>query len=117
MKTTKSSINQLSFLNRLKTKWKLENLWQVVAILCVFSLSGSSVLFLRPLFFDLLGVEPATPTVLKVIFYILFIFPAYQVLLLGYGWLFGQYSFFLQKMKKIGALFISKQSTHLKKNE
>jgi hypothetical protein len=76
----------------------------VVAILIVFTLSGSSVLFLRPLFFDLIGIDSSTHLVIKIIAYVLFIFPMYQILLLGYGWFFGQKSFFLKKMNKAIAL-------------
>jgi len=95
-------------LSYLQEKWKLKSLLQVIAILCVFSLSGSTVVLLRPLFFELVGVGNNTSLIVKISLYILFIFPAYQLLLLGYGWIFGQQRFFLKKIKNAKARVFSK---------
>ncbi len=89
-------------LTRLQEKWGLESLLQVIAVLIVFSLAGSSVVFLRKTFFGFLGFDEHTAMWLKTITYILFVFPAYQVLLLTYGFIFGQFSFFWEKEKKMG---------------
>ncbi|SMG13629.1 hypothetical protein SAMN05661096_00608 [Marivirga sericea] len=91
----------MSILYYLQRKWKLENLMQVFAILCVFTLTGTTVLLLRPLFFDLIGIGSDTKTYVKVASYIVLILPMYQLLLLGYGWVFGQYKFFLSKIKRV----------------
>jgi hypothetical protein len=96
-------------LEKLKQKWQLHSWWQVVAILCVFSFAGSSVVFLRPLLFHLLGFQADTPWLLKVSAYLLFVFPAYQLLLLGFGWLLGQHTFFIQKAKKLATIMKAKR--------
>lgn len=88
-------------LTRLQEKWGLDSLVQVVAVLVVFSLAGSSVVFLRKTFFNFLGFDESTSMWLKTITYILFVFPAYQVLLLTYGFVLGQFSFFWEKEKKM----------------
>ena len=109
-----SNQEQSSFLNKLKAKWQLDSMLQVVAVLAVFTLTGSTVVFLRKFLFAMLGFDDATPFWLKTVTYLLFIFPAYQVMLLGYGFLLGQFRFFWEKEKKmarrIGGLFRKKTS-------
>lgn len=90
-----------SFLNKLKAKWQLDSLLQVVAVLAVFTLTGSTVVCIRKFLFEFLGYGEATPFWLKTLTYLMFIFPAYQLMLLGYGFLFGQFRFFWEKEKKM----------------
>jgi len=100
-------------LEKLKAKWGLQSLLQVVIVLIVFSLTGTTVVLLRPSLFAWLGLETSTPVWIKTLAYIAFIFPAYQVLLLGYGFLLGQFDFFWQKelqmWQKIEQLFTHKK--------
>lgn len=86
---------------RLKEKWGLQSLLQVVAVLVVFSLTGSTVVLIRKFLFDAIGFDASTPFWLKTVTYLLFIMPFYQVLLLAYGFLLGQFSFFWEKEKKL----------------
>jgi hypothetical protein len=97
--TAVSGVNK--FLTKLKVKWGLDSLVQVVLVLVVFSLTGMSVVFLRKTFFHLIGFDEHTPMWLKTVTYIFTVFPAYQVLLLFYGFLLGQFSFFWEKEKKM----------------
>lgn len=90
-----------SFLDRLKAKWQLDSLLQVVAVLAVFTLTGSTVVYIRKFLFAALDFNEATPFWLKTLTYLLFVFPAYQLMLLGYGFLFGQFRFFWEKEKKM----------------
>lgn len=90
-----------SFLEKLKEKWKLKNLFQVIMILLVFSLTGMSVVFIRPVIFAWVGFDHETPMITKTITYLLLIFPLYQILILVYGTLLGQFSFFWEKEKKL----------------
>lgn len=85
------------FIARLMHKWQIDSPVQVVLILVAFSLAGSSAVFLRKAFFGLIGISEASPMALRVVAYILFLFPAYQVLLLAYGTLLGQFRFFWAK--------------------
>ena len=97
------------FLGKLQDKWELNSAYQVIIVLLVFSLTGSTVVFLRKSLFGLIGFDETTNIWIKTITYIAFVMPAYQVLLLGYGALFGQFRFFWNKEKKmlqrIGKLF------------
>ncbi len=91
----------LGWLARLQSKWELSSVTQVLIVLLVFSLTGSTVVFLRKALFGWVGFDEMTPWWVKTITYILFVMPAYQVLLLGYGALFGQFQFFWKKEKKL----------------
>ncbi|NJL14338.1 MAG: hypothetical protein HC913_15895 [Microscillaceae bacterium] len=90
-------------LGKLQHKWGLSSNFQVMVVLVVFSLAGSTAVLLRPALFGWLGYTEATSFWLKTFTYLLFLFPAYQVLLLGYGFLLGQFGFFWQKEVKMVA--------------
>jgi hypothetical protein len=90
-----------NWITKLKTKWGVTSAWQVLMILLTFSLAGSSVVFLRKYFFSLIGFDASTDFWLKTVVYILFVFPAYQCLLVMYGTLLGQFKFFWEKEKKM----------------
>ncbi|WPP52093.1 DUF6787 family protein [Catalinimonas niigatensis] len=100
------------FLARLQEKWALNSIYQVLIVLLVFSLTGSTVVFIRKAFFGWIGFDETTSMWLKTITYIAFVMPAYQILLLAYGALFGQFTFFWNKEKKmlskIKKLFVRK---------
>lgn len=92
-----------SYLQKLKKKWGLKSLYQVVMVLIVFSLTGMTVVLVRPLIFSFFGFDELTPFWLKAITYLLLVFPMYQVLILVFGALLGQFSFFWEKEKKLFA--------------
>ncbi len=86
-------------IEKLKLKWGIESNWDVLAILIVFAISGSSILFVKPLWYSLFNITEATPTWLRVIVWIAMVFPTYQAFLLIYGFLLGQFRFFWAKEK------------------
>jgi uncharacterized membrane protein len=94
---------------KLKEKWGIKRNIDIVLIIVCFSLAGSSVVFVKGYYFQFLGFTETTPFWLKTIAYLLFIFPAYQLMLLGYGLVLGQFRFFLAKEKallgRIGKMF------------
>ncbi|HMP75811.1 MAG TPA: hypothetical protein PKE12_05895 [Kiritimatiellia bacterium] len=87
---------------KLQHRWGLRSGWQVLAVLLVFSLAGMSILPVRKLIFHLLHFDGQTPMWLKTVVWLLVVFPAYQLFLLLYGSLFGQFRFFWEKEKKMG---------------
>ena len=93
--------NKQSFLEKLKEKWGLKSLFQVVMILIVFSLTGSTVVLIRPLVFEWFNYDGQTSIWVKALTYIALIFPMYQILILVFGALLGQFSFFWEKEKKL----------------
>lgn len=79
--------------DKLKERWKVKNTFQVVLILIVFACTGTTVALLaRPLLQSIFAPE-AVPIWAKVLYYIL-ILPVYNIFLLLYGAIFGQFQFF-----------------------
>ncbi len=92
---------ETSIIARLKSKWQVNSLWQVVLILLTFALTGSTVLYLKKWLFLLLEFDDTTSWITKTIVYLLFVFPAYQLLILVFGTILGQGTFFWEKEKKL----------------
>lgn len=86
---------------RLMTKWNVHTMWDFLAILVVFSLAGMSVVYVRKPFFHLIGIEKETPFVIKFFCWLLIVFPSYQLGLLAFGFLLGQFGFFWEKEKQM----------------
>jgi hypothetical protein len=95
--------------DRLKTKWGVTSTPRMWLILLAFSLAGSSIGFLKRIFWPLLGFTPETSLWIRVPTYILIMVPMYQVSLLFFGTLLGQFRFFWAWEKKfvsrMGRLF------------
>jgi len=87
-------------LQRFKDKWNIKSNLQLIIILFVFSITGSSALVVRKFAFNLLDIQPETTLFLKVPLYIAILFPAYHFLLLIIGSLLGQFKFFYAFQKK-----------------
>lgn len=90
-----------SWQEKLKERWQLKSTWQVLLVLLTFSCTGFSVLFLKKPLYALAGITEATPLWLRSLYYCLTVLPAYQVLLLGWGFLFGQFRFFWNFEKRL----------------
>ena len=86
-------------LEKLKDRWNLTSLWQVVVILIVFALTGTTVLFLKRPLVAYFSPEGEQNTWFSVGYYVL-IWPIYNIILLGYGYVLGQFSFFWEFEKK-----------------
>ena len=90
------------FLQRLQTKWKLDSLLQVVLVLVVFACTGFTILFIKNPILNFFGVERGGGQgFLNTVLYLLLVLPLYQVFLLIYGFIFGQFRFFWEKEKQI----------------
>lgn len=105
--------------HHLLSKWsnELQGRWgvsanQVLIILFVFACTGMTVLFVkRPIVLFFSGQND--PSTLFSVLYYLLILPIYNVILLVYGFVFGQFRFFLnfekKMLKKILGYFQSKK--------
>lgn len=91
----------MSWIEKLKARWGLKSAFQVVIVLIVFACTGTSVLFIKKPLFAILGVDDSMDYWLRTVIYIFTILPAYQVLLLFYGFIFGQFKFFWEFEKKM----------------
>lgn len=88
------------FLQRLQQRWKLKSIGQVLVVLLVFACTGFTVLFIKKPIFNFLGITDQKGF-LKGLLYLLAILPMYQILLLLYGFIFGQFRFFWEFEKKM----------------
>ena len=94
-------------MKKLKERWGIDTNFEVVVILLVFALTGSSsVKIARPLlesigFTRAIFPENGIFTFLYWTTRILIIFPIYQLLLVLFGWLFVQFKFFWNFEKKM----------------
>ena len=83
----------MSWVQKLKERWKVKNAFQVVIILLVFACTGITVLKIKYPIFEYCFPDGAIPGWIKIAYWIM-ILPVYNVFLLGYGFLFGQFDFF-----------------------
>ena len=84
----------------LKERWGVGP-WGVIAILLAFALTGTTVVWIKTPILD--AILPAnSPTWTRWVTYLLVVFPLYQIMLLAYGALLGQFSFFWKKEKALG---------------
>ena len=106
-------MNKRSIIDKLKTRWGITSTVQVFIILIVFACTGFTALYVKKFFFSWIGVEADDPVWYRTIIWLITVLPAYQVLLLIYGTLFGQFKFFWNFLKKtFGRLIPSKGSKH-----
>jgi hypothetical protein len=85
---------------KLKKRWAIKSNLQMALIFIVFAITGSSSVWVAKPFLHWVGLESLRDGanfgghLLYWTLRIALIFPFYQVLLLMYGWLFGQFKFF-----------------------
>ena len=87
---------------RLKSKWGVSSGRRLLVIFLVFSLAGSSMLYVRRIFWPLLGFTAETSRWVTVPVYLLLMIPTYQVMLITFGTLLGEFRFFWEWEKKFG---------------
>jgi len=97
----------MSWLNKLQERWKVGSIWQVLVILLVFACTGTTVVLIaKPLLIWVFEPKPI-PQWGKIIYYIL-VLPIYNIFLLAYGFVFGQFRFFFEFEKRFFSRIFSK---------
>jgi len=86
--------------NRLMRRWNLTSLRQVYVVLLVFACTGFSVLFLKQPILELFGIERGGGFKHSLLYFVL-VLPLYQVILLAWGGVFGQFRFFWEFEKRM----------------
>jgi len=92
----------LFLFKKLEKKWILDYKWEMIRVFMVFAVTGSSSLFVGRPIIKFLGItkENLNPILYWILFIIIgLIF--YQILLVTFGWLFGQFKFFWEFEKKM----------------
>jgi len=107
----------VSWIYKLQERWKVKGVVQVILILVVFACTGFTVLFAkRPLFAYLF--DGSSMTLWASILYYILILPIYNVFLLIYGFVFGQFQFFWDFEKRFfNRIFRKKKTTNSNNHE
>ena len=92
----------LFMFKKLEKKWVLDYKWEMIRVFLVFAITGSSSLFVGKPIIKLIGITkenlaPVTYWILYIVIGLIF----YQILLVFFGWLFGQFNFFWAFEKKM----------------
>lgn len=100
-------------IEKLKLRWGITSNFQVIIILLVFAITGSTTVYLKKMIFDLLNITTDTHLLIKIPLYVIVVLAVYNLLLLVIGFIFGQFRFFLEFEKKFFSriFFRRKQAT------
>ncbi len=89
-------------MKKLKERWGIESNLQIVLILIVFAITGSTASYIgKPILAYLSVTQESFGTIGYWIIRILILFIMYQFLLVFFGWVFGQFNFFWNFEKKM----------------
>lgn len=95
---------------KLKARWGINNNFQIILILIVFSITGSFTAWVSKPVVDWLGLTDAhLPLWILIPVRLVLVLPIYCTLLVILGSLFGQYKFFSNFVKKMISRFIPKR--------
>lgn len=92
----------LFFISKLESKWIVKERWQLIRIFIVFAITGSSSMFVGRPIIKWLGIT--TDNFNLFVYWFSFIFTSlifYQILLVFWGFIFGQFDFFWNFEKKM----------------
>ncbi|MFK7811269.1 MAG: DUF6787 family protein [Maribacter sp.] len=96
----------LFFFRKLESKWIVKYRWEMIRIFMVFAITGSSSLLVSRPIIKLMGITKENLNVF--IYWILFVLISlifYQILLVLFGWLLGQFQFFWNFEQKMLSRF------------
>lgn len=92
----------LFLFKKLEKKWIVTHRWELIRIFMVFAITGSSSLFAGRPIIKLMGITKENLNIYVYWFlYIIIGIIFYQILLVTFGWLFGQFKFFWEFEKKM----------------
>ena len=89
-------------MEKLKLRWGIKSNFQLLIIFIVFAVTGSSSIFVTTPILNFFDVSKSNMNI--VLYYVLktiIVFPAYQLLLVFYGFIAGQFAFFWNFEKKM----------------
>jgi hypothetical protein len=100
---------------KLKERWNVKSGWDVAVILLVFACTGFSILYIKRLIYGWIGLDAQSADWLRWLVALVVVLPLYQVVLLGWGWLFGRFAFFWafekRMIARLSGLFRKKQTS------
>jgi len=97
-----------SWIDKLQTRWGVKSSIQVIIILIVFACTGFTVMFIKPVITGWL-FQSGHNALFSILYWIM-ILPVYNLFLLVYGFIFGQFKFFWAFEKRFfGRMFGNKK--------
>lgn len=88
-------------MKQLKERWNIVSDWRLLVVFLVFAVTGStSARFAGPVT-EFIGIDEGLGWYIYWPVRILIIFPIYQILLVTFGWLYGEFDFFWTFEKKM----------------
>lgn len=101
-------------MKKLKERWGLKSNTQLIIILIVFAVTGTTSSIIAKPILSFLGITKNNlPILVYIILYILIIFPIYKIMLLLLGTLAGQHTFFknflIKMLSRMGLGFLFKK--------
>lgn len=105
------SDNKENWIIRLQQRWQLNSGWQVLVVLLVFACTGFTIMFLKRPLFRWINADPEYNTVFTILYYVL-ILPIYNIVLLIYGFIFGQFRFFWEFEKRMWRRMTGRKQPH-----
>ena len=97
---TKKMTQSPKWIEKLKARWKVKSAFQVIIILVVFACTGTTIALIKRPIFAAMFPDGDIPTWIKIMYWVL-ILPIYNVVLLIYGFIFGQFKFFWEFEKRM----------------
>lgn len=89
-------------MEKLKKRWGITSNFQLIVIFIVFAITGSTSAYLSKPVIEWIGIsKDAMSAWLYIPLRLLIIFPVYQVLLVFFGFISGQFKFFWNFEKKM----------------
>ena len=95
----------MSWWKKLKSRWQIESDFAALMIILNFSLTGSASIFVSRYAGDMLSNWFDLPGWIITSIKVIMVFISYQVILLIFGFLLGQFRFFWNQQKKILRFF------------
>jgi len=92
-------------MKKLKERWGITSNFQIVIIFIVFAITGSTSALISGTLTEYLIGDINMNSLIKFIIRIIVLTPIYQVLLLFFGFIFFQFNFFFQFVKRFLTFF------------
>ncbi len=101
-----------SWIGKLQVRWGAKSALQVVIIHIVFACTGFTVMFIKPVITDWL-FQNGESALFSVLYWVM-ILPVYNIFLLVYGFIFGQFRFFWAFEKRLFSRLLGKREIRQK---
>ena len=89
-------------MEKLKERWGINHNWQIIVILMVFAITGSTASYIGKPILNYLNITSENFGFFGYwVIRIVLLFIMYQFMLVFFGWLFGQHKFFWNFEKKM----------------